>query len=147
MKRIFFATFLASLSIAISMAIINVISMFLTDDFSRYAIVVASMMVIVAANVGVIGILVIGVPLHIILKRHKVRSVLPYILIGFSTAFGFVFLLKPFGNDRLIDLFQQASIIGAIGSISASVFWYVTVKLDKPNQQRLGDAKQTARQR
>lgn len=144
MKRTIRAFVLSTLSIAITMAILNLVSMLNSGSFTRYDIGVAAMMIGISSAFGAACILVIGIPTHLVLKQQNITAVMPYSLIGFISAFMFVLLFKPFGNDHLNYLLQQGMVTGIIGSVSATVFWYFAVKREKPNQMLKKDANNNA---
>ena len=103
MKNIIWASLLSTISIAVAMAVVNLLGMVFSNDFSSYSLAVAGMMIFVSGLVGGLFVLFLGVPLHFLLMRRNFNSVYPYVLTGFFVAFGFVLIATPFGNDRNIE--------------------------------------------
>jgi hypothetical protein len=74
---------------------------------------------------GYFSALILGIPVHIFLKKKFKQGLYPYIFCGFGI--GLIMGLLPFG-DRFY-LFLRFGIIGMIyGAISAAIFWFIAVK-------------------
>ena len=107
MKRIIIASLISTLSVTVSMIVISLVSMLISGDFSDFAVGMSVIMTLVATVIGGVGIIIIAVPLHLLLTHKAIDSAIPYFLTGFFVSFGFVFLFKPFGNDKIQDMLQQ----------------------------------------
>jgi len=69
-----------------------------------------------------------GVPSHLLFLYLKVQSVWPYLLSGLLSGPILIVFFKPLGGGDPALLFLQSVILGIVGLLPASVFWYFTVR-------------------
>lgn len=94
-------------------------------DFSdiRFSLVISG----VAALVASIVVLFWAIPIHLLLSRINQKFLGWYISSAVIPSFAFIYILKPFGRDTDIQLFQQALFCSFAGSLGALGFWYFAV--------------------
>jgi hypothetical protein len=80
-----------------------------------------------AALVALIVAVVWAIPIHLLLQKLGYSNITWYIVAAIIPSFAFIYGLKPFGNDKPIDLLMQASICSLAGGLSAIAFWYILV--------------------
>jgi len=74
------------------------------------------------------GILCVGVPAHLLLKKFNFQTLLPYALVGIIPPILVVITGKPFGDDGIWTETMNALLAGAFGFACATTFWYAEVK-------------------
>lgn len=80
-----------------------------------------------AAVVALIVVAVWAIPVHLLLQRFGFSNVGWYLLTAIIPSFTFIYGLKPFGNDKPIELLMQASFCSLAGGLGAVAFWYILV--------------------
>ncbi|WP_417542446.1 hypothetical protein [Methylophaga thalassica] len=75
-----------------------------------------------------IGVVIVGVPVHYLLKKVGASSPIGYALVGLIPPVLFSWVAKPFGQDSTPDLIIQSIAAGVIGLACASAFWYFEVR-------------------
>jgi len=60
-----------------------------------------------ASTVALIVVVVWAIPVHLLLQKYGCSNVLWYIFAAIVPSFTFIYWLKPFGNDKQIDLLGQ----------------------------------------
>jgi ABC-type glycerol-3-phosphate transport system permease component len=80
-----------------------------------------------AAIVALIVVVAWAIPVHLLLQKFGYSNITWYIVAAIVPSFAFIYGLKPFGNDKPIDLFMQASFCSLAGSLGSVAFWYILV--------------------
>lgn len=95
---------------------------------SNYPIILISLLIAsTAAIVALFVVAVWAIPIHLLLQKLGYSNIAWYIVAAIIPSFGFIYGLKPFGNDKPIDLFMQASFCSVAGGLGAVAFWYILV--------------------
>lgn len=84
------------------------------------ALLIATM----ASIIGLIVILLWGVPVHLLLKNYKKTQLHWYLISGVFPSFIIVFVFLPFGKDTLNELLIQSVVLGIVGALAAGVFGF-----------------------
>lgn len=85
---------------------------------------------IIASTAAIVALFVVAVwaiPVHLLLQKLGYSNIAWYIVAAIIPSFTFIYGLKPFGNDKPIDLLMQASICSLAGGLGAVAFWYILV--------------------
>jgi len=80
---------------------------------------------VIALLISFVGVLVVGLPTHLILVRlDKVKSV-NYAIVGFIVPALLTAVFHPFGEDGIKWIAIQSFNLGVFGALIALVFWKV----------------------
>lgn len=124
MKRLFLAIVAVVLIVfAVTFLVIAINSW--GRDFPGIAISIV--IAFFAAIVASIVVITWAIPIHLLLRKLGYSNIAWYIVAAIIPSFGFIYGLKPFGNDKPIDLFMQASFCSVAGGLGAVAFWYILV--------------------
>lgn len=130
------STFVAILATIFTTFLITFIVTYIgTLNSEYYDFKMALLMSSVAAFVSLIVTICWSLPIHLYLKKHNKVSLGWYALIAVIPSLGFIYLLKPFGEDSASDLFTQALFCTSVGVVAAVVFWYFAVYQITHNKQ------------
>lgn len=95
---------------------------------SNYPIILISLLIAsTAAIVALFVVAVWAIPIHLLLQKLGYSNIAWYIVAAIIPSFAFIYGLTPFGNDKPIDLFMQASFCSLAGGLGAVAFWYILV--------------------
>jgi len=135
MKRILIAIFASTVAATFVTALFFYIPAIISGDDSH--LVISDIVVFIYGMSIFVGVLVIGLPTHLLLSHYSINTWLPYAAVGFLVPFIIIFIFKPYGDDPFRYLLTQGAVSGGLGVICASVFWYVA---SKPNKSSKTDA-------
>ena len=71
---------------------------------------------------ALIGVLLVGLPIHFFLVWRGLSRPIHYVLPGFVIPAMFVAITHPFGEDGALWISSQAFLIGAFGAIVSLIF-------------------------
>lgn len=131
MRNIIIAIIASTLATTVAITGLLFLPMLFQGDITDYGLTVGYIIILAYAASTLIGVIVIGLPAHFILRHFSITSISSYIAIGFIVPFTVIFILKPFGADPLPHLIQQGVVSGILSVICASSFWYYAVKPNK----------------
>jgi len=122
------STFIAILATVFTAFVVTfVVSYIDTPNPVYYDLRVALLISSVAAFISLIITICWSLPIHIYLKKYNKVSFVWYAFIAVIPSLGFVYILKPFGDDSAADLSIQALFCTFVGVVAAAVFWYFAV--------------------
>lgn len=124
MKRLLIASLLTILIVFAVTLVVTAIDS-IGSDFSDIRITL--FMAAFAAFIASIVVLFWAIPIHLLLNRFKHTQVGWYLLSAVIPSFAFIYIIKPFGQDLHIHLFQQALFCSFAGALGALGFWYIAV--------------------
>ena len=81
----------------------------------------------VATAIALFSLLIWGIPIHLILEKFKIKSALYYAVFGAIPGVFVIYGVDFMGKDTFANNLTPAVIMGAIGSVAASVFWWFSV--------------------
>lgn len=76
---------------------------------------------------SVLGVAIVGLPTHFILRSLGRRNWYFYALVGFGIPALVVLLTHPFGEDGYPTILLQTIQMGVLGTIAALAFWRIAV--------------------
>jgi mannose/fructose/N-acetylgalactosamine-specific phosphotransferase system component IIC len=74
---------------------------------------------VITLGVSLVGVIVIGLPIHFMLSKLPSWRVWHYVIAGFLTPATLALVFAPFGSDERVI---QATILGGVGACVAWVF-------------------------
>jgi len=83
---------------------------------------------VIAVVFGTPILLVFGFTVHAILFHFKIMSIYVYVCFGFLGGLLTLLLFRPFGDDPISSLINQAMFFGGFGFLASFVFWIFAVK-------------------
>lgn len=83
--------------------------------------------------VALIGVLLIGLPVHFFLLWRRMSHPVHYAVPGFAVPALLAVLTHPFGEDGLLWVLWQAFLLGAMGAVIALVFRRIALGKASPS--------------
>lgn len=124
MKRLFIASVVVVLIVFAVTFLMSVINSW-GRDFP--GILISLVIAFFAAMVALIIVVVWAIPIHLLLQKLGYSNIAWYIVAAIIPSFAFIYGLKPFGNDKQIELLGQAFFCSLAGGLSSVAFWYILV--------------------
>ena len=124
------------LTIAVLGSTISVVPLYflwaaLTGDFDIDSLLVVGYFGLVIAGIGVV---LIGLPTHFILRSMKKQRSYFYALPGFLIPAALMLLSHSFRADGYPTIFRQSLQMGVFGAVVALVFWRIAVPRSARNK-------------
>lgn len=124
MKRILFAS---TVVVVVSFLVTLILCLPEYINKNAYPLSMAFFIAGVASMVALVVTVIWAIPMHLILWKYNYDSYAWYLMLAIIPSLIFIYVFKPFGNDTATDLAMQAAICSFVGSVGASLFWYVIV--------------------
>lgn len=124
MKRLFISSVLVVL---IVFAVTFIVSLIDAIGYDFPTVVISFLIASVAAIVALIVVVVWAIPVHFLLRRYGFSNIAWYVVAAIIPSFTFIYWLKPFGNDKPMELITQALFCSLAGGLGSVVFWYLVV--------------------
>jgi len=119
LKGLFFSAFATYIVSLVIFTLVNI-----GDDF----IIPIILGTAIYAPIVIIGGLIIwGIPCHLLLQKFKSNDPFFYALAGFVPIPMCLAIFSPFGEKQLPEFLGLCAIFGFIGAVSASMLWYSVV--------------------